>query len=105
MDGRTAVINNRDAGSREQVSALLATADALVEANQGAVLPLPRQLVSPHAAGLSRHVPLTHMLPSCLHLLATCRYTTTLSVDSLPLRSRACRSQGRLHMSLNASAS
>jgi len=49
-----AVINNRDAGSREQVAALLATADALVEANQGAVLPLPRQLASPHAAPLSR---------------------------------------------------
>ncbi len=57
VDGRVAVINNRDAGSREQVAALLATADALVEANQGAVLPLPRQLASPHAAPLSRRVP------------------------------------------------
>ena len=57
VDGRTAVINNRDAGSREQVAALLATADALVEANQGAVLPLPRHLASPHSAPLSRCAP------------------------------------------------
>ena len=57
VDGRVAVLNNRDAGSREQVAALLATADALVEANQGAVLPLPRQLALPHVAPLSRRAP------------------------------------------------
>ena len=74
MDGRVAVINNRDAGSREQVAALLATADALVEANQGAVLPLPRQLASPHAAPLSRHVPAAGPA-SCsdLNTWTTCR--------------------------------
>ena len=54
VDGRTAVINNRDASSREQVAALLATADALVEANQGVALPLSRHTASSHAPGLTR---------------------------------------------------
>ena len=44
VDNRTAVLNNRAAGAPEQVAALLATADALLEATTAAPLPLPPTL-------------------------------------------------------------